>query len=619
MKFGIENYIFIAPFSLFFSLLLFFGTVQIGNHICKLSYIKPIFKNVADNTFLAPILGSSILIIFISPLTLLGFTETFFLRIIGILLCILSIFIIKDIFFQFKNNEYLSLPKIILFTYFILCFAPITSGDSLDYHTEVAIHILNYGSFPIDHFWFHSRQAGFGEILIALGLASGAEQYGSLIQFTGIFLVYGILKKQLSKFRETKKNLLTYALLSCPILIFLVATNKPQLMSSGLIALAFYIVFFEFRRLVNKKNKYIAFLITNIILILAYQIKFSSAVSIFLIWIYLMFEVYKSRLNIKIILSMLIILGVFLLLPYLHWKYHYLGGNYLQNLFYALPINLYGYSNLWESVSSCGYYCGFPIWFFFPLSIPQATQTLGISSILIFLSLFLKYINFKIKVIIILYIVIFLTFGQHNARFFIDPFFWSLIAFSKNLNNFKVFNKYKFISYSIYAQSLATFLMAFFGIVTLSIGSVNEELREKVLKKYGYNYELINWINKNLESDKVLLTFDSKNAYMKNKNISLFFFNYLDLNDTRSLKYFSEVARKNPSHILLVDPTDKEKRILVKNCLDKLIAKGDKIGSYSGRNPFKESYPKYNVKIYELKTNIFPDCLNINSKLIDNN
>ena len=75
---------------------------------------------------------------------------------------------------------------------------------------------------------------------------------------------------------------------------------------------------------------------------------------------------------------------------------------------------------------------------------------------------------------------------------------------------------------------------------------------------------------------------------MKNKNISLFFFNYLDLNDTRSLKYFSEVAKKNPSHILLVDPTDKEKRILVKNCLDKLVAEGDKIGSYSGRIRLKK-------------------------------
>ena len=152
-----------------------------------------------------------------------------------------------------------------MFSYFILCFAPITSGDSLDYHTEVAIHILNYGSFPTDYFWFHSRQAGFGEILISLGLANGAEQYGSLIQFTGIFLIFGILKKQtVNKFKINKKNLLLYALLSSPILIFLLSTNKPQLMSSGLIALAFYIVFYEFKSLKNKKNKYIAFLITNI-------------------------------------------------------------------------------------------------------------------------------------------------------------------------------------------------------------------------------------------------------------------------------------------------------------------------------------------------------------------
>lgn len=615
MKFGIENYAFIAPFSLFFSLLLFFGTIQVGYYICRIKYLRAIFKNVADDSFFAPIIGSSILIIFISPFTLLGLTETVFFRIVGLSLSLLSIFIIKDLFIQFKNIKYFSIPNIFLLSYFILCFAPITSGDSLDYHTEVAIHILNYGSFPTDYFWFHSRQAGFGEILISLGLANGAEQYGSLIQFTGIFLIFGILKKQTdNKFKINKKNLLLYALLSSPILIFLLSTNKPQLMSSGLIALAFYIVFFEFRSLKNKKDKYIAFLIINILLILAYQIKFSSAVSMFLIWIFLMFEVYKSRLNPKIISLLLIILGISLLLPHLHWKYYHLGGNYFQNLFYALPVNLYGYTNLWESVSSCGYYCGFPTWFFFPLSLSQATQTLGISSILIFFSLFLKKIDFKIKIIIILYMIIFISFGQHNARFFIDPFFWSLIVISKNLDSLKIFGKYKIIRYPIYTQSLVSFIMVIFGIFTISVGSINEDLRKKVLKKYGYNYELINWVNKKLKSEEVLLTFDSKNAYLKNKNISLFFLNYLDLNDARSMKYLSEVAKKQPTHILLVDPTDKEKKFFVKNCLDKVVAKGDQIGSYTGRNPFKDSNLKYNAKIYKLKTNTFPDCLNINSK-----
>ena len=80
MKFGIENYTFIAPFSLFFSLLLFFGTIQVGHYICKINYLRVIFRNVAEDTFLAPILGSSILIILISPFTLLGLTETIFLE-----------------------------------------------------------------------------------------------------------------------------------------------------------------------------------------------------------------------------------------------------------------------------------------------------------------------------------------------------------------------------------------------------------------------------------------------------------------------------------------------------------------------------------------------------------
>ena len=94
-------------------------------------------------------------------------------------------------------------------------------------------------------FWFHSRQAGYGEILISLGLANGAEQYGSLIQFAGLLVIFGMVKKQIDKNKKLINNYsLLFALLSSPILIFLISTNKPQLMSSGLLSMAFCIVFF---------------------------------------------------------------------------------------------------------------------------------------------------------------------------------------------------------------------------------------------------------------------------------------------------------------------------------------------------------------------------------------
>ena len=327
-------------------------------------------------------------------------------------------------------------------------FAPITSGDSLDYHTESSNTYLKLWIFSDRSFWFHSRQAGYGEILISLGLANGAEQYGSLIQFAGLLVVFGMVK-QIDKNKKLINNYsLLFALLSSPILIFLISTNKPQLMSSGLLSMAFCIVYF--RQLKDLNSKYVSFIITNILLILAYHIKFSSVVGIFLIWSFLIIEIYKSNLNFKIISFLQIVLGIFFVLPYLHWKYLFFGGNYFQNFFYALPIHLYGYENLWESVSSCGYYCGFPIWFVFPQSLSQATQTLGISSILVLFYIFLKNFEFRIKFIVIFYVVIFLSFGQHNARFFVDPFFWTILALSKNYVSYNFLNKYKILNLSIY-------------------------------------------------------------------------------------------------------------------------------------------------------------------------
>ena len=52
-------------------------------------------------------------------------------------------------------------------------------------------------------------------------------------------------------------------------------------MSSGLLSMAFCIVFFYFRQLKDLNSKYVSFIITNILLILAYHIKFSSVVGIF--------------------------------------------------------------------------------------------------------------------------------------------------------------------------------------------------------------------------------------------------------------------------------------------------------------------------------------------------
>jgi hypothetical protein len=606
MNYGIESYAASAPVSLILSLLLFFGISIAGSFFLKFSKLDNLLNDVCDNFYLAPISGCLFLLILISPFTLIGYSDFKFLRVIAIIIIIFSFFSIYKIkeFRIYFSDKYYFYLLFFLFLYFLLALSPTTSADSLDYHTNVAIYILNNGTFPTEHFWFHSRQAGYGEILISLGLSIGAEQFGSLVQFSGLLIIFGILKKNINY--ENKFFFISLLmLLSSPILVFLISSNKPQMMGSGLIALCFVITFFRFGQ--RENNAIIYFSIINIILIFSVYIKYSFSVSAFIIWFFFVLEILKNKFNkLKFLFIQIVIFCVFAL-PYILWKIYFFNSNFLEASFLSLPINLYGYKALWVSVSSCGYDCSFPWWIFFPKNISQVTQTLGLSSVVILFVLLSKKITCNIKIAIIFYFFIFLSFGQHNARFFLDPFIWSIIAYSIKINEFK---KFKIFSLSaIYSQSIITTLLVCYGILTLSYGSLSENWRRKVLEKSAYNYYHVEWINQHIPSNSILLTIDPKTAYLKTKNISLFFFNYIDLSNFKTYYYYNLIQKQNPTHISFMLPNDEKYYNLLKNCLGRLIKKQKKVGSLTGRNPFKINQSYYDSYLYEFDNSSFPNCI----------
>ena len=91
-----------------------------------------------------------------------------------------------------------------------------------------------------------------GEILIAIGLYFGSEQFGSLIQFTGLISIFGIFKK------IRKSNTYFYLLLALtsPVVLFLSSTVKPQLFHICSSAVIFCLYFFENKKslTLNEKN-----------------------------------------------------------------------------------------------------------------------------------------------------------------------------------------------------------------------------------------------------------------------------------------------------------------------------------------------------------------------------
>ena len=69
----------------------------------------------------------------------------------------------------------------------------------LDYHAGVALNILRFNKYILLPEWFTGLQAGIGEVLISLGFSVGSEQFGSLVQFTSIISISGILLKLFNK------------------------------------------------------------------------------------------------------------------------------------------------------------------------------------------------------------------------------------------------------------------------------------------------------------------------------------------------------------------------------------------------------------------------------------
>ena len=135
--------------------------------------------------------------------------------------------------------------------------------------------------------------AGSGEILIAIGLFFGSEQFGSLIQFSGLVSIFGIFKK------IDNKNKYYYFLLilTSPIILFLTSTAKPQLLHICASAVVFSLYFLDnSKNLTNDEEKWKAFL-SLLILLVSVNAKFNFIISSFLLSVYIFYILINNNME----------------------------------------------------------------------------------------------------------------------------------------------------------------------------------------------------------------------------------------------------------------------------------------------------------------------------------
>ena len=122
---------------------------------------------------------------------------------------------------------------------------PPTDADSLDYHLGVPLDILRYHGHHLRPDWLTARLAGLGESLNLLGLAGGTDILGATLQFSGLVAaMVGVMT--LAK-TDMDRILVAVAIIGCPIVMFLVPNQKPQMLPTAATTIALLLLAERFR------------------------------------------------------------------------------------------------------------------------------------------------------------------------------------------------------------------------------------------------------------------------------------------------------------------------------------------------------------------------------------
>ena len=279
---------------LFISILFLSGFYYFGQVVLISFKFNENIKKVSNPIYQNSVVGIAIFIFIIFPIFLLEFFNQWYFIVISSIITIAGAYNLYNNYtnlksFLFKKNfsknikisNYFYFFLIIL--YFLLSISPITSGDSVAYHLSSAKYMILNGKFPSSFYVPSNLLIGAGELLNAFALSIHAYQFTSLINFVGIISAIGIIKKfsENSNLNSELKQLLFLCILSCPVLIFLVATSKSQLFSISLIFISYALLFSSLNNNYNQKSLIKNFFICAVFCIVAVQTKISFSLSFF--------------------------------------------------------------------------------------------------------------------------------------------------------------------------------------------------------------------------------------------------------------------------------------------------------------------------------------------------
>ncbi len=620
--YGLDAAILPAPWGALLSILLLVGVWRLGNLIL-LALREHLGSTWSLVGYHSGLVGVTVLTCMVFPLALAGVFSRSIAALLATGLAILGLvgvpFALRSAQFWLaewkRSAAVVSISKVcmaMLAGYFLLALAPITEADSLDYHVGVALRVLNTGAFPADPAWFSSRLAGAGETLIALGLAIGAEQFGSLLQWMGLssvaklILTFGTSALEDSQGTAAdERRWLILLLLSTPVFVAWVASPKPMLLPGAMTTLALCLSYQIFNSKVQQSAQFTVMCGGMIfsLLFVAVNMKFSFSLSAgLIIGLTLVYQMRRRRLTLTLLA--LFISALFVYGPFLIWKWVYFGGNLLDLLTTPLP-------GAWPGTSEfLAYLKNYrdsslpaPISLVVPNRLGNLTTVLGVGLVLSLAAVLYKRVWGNPLVLLAGFMTVLgILLGQVTSRFFLEPYYWCILGIlvSGSLAHMRKLSLTA-AKMLLALQGLVVAVMILVGIVTISSGSLHPELRTQVMRLAANDYSTMIWVDKVLPQNAAVLSDVRSVALIPRQAYSTDFKTFTATNSLDRRFYLSKIDWSDAPFFLLTTQVTPDS--LPKACLGEMFA-GPFLTETGTRNPWNRG-ASYQVWLYEVRK----DCL----------
>jgi hypothetical protein len=590
-----------------YSIILLVGLYQIGYLMFKIKILRNVFIEISELKYLNVFISTNLILLIFYPLIIL-FNYINFIPLISITIFIFGIFRIilklkKKFYFRKITYNKNSLDKylviITLILLFLLSLSPNTHGDSLGYHFTVAKKLLATGKYHHDITHFHSLLSGSGEILIAIGLFFGSEQFGNLVQFSGLISIFGIIKKIKNKYNYYYFLLI----ITSPVILFLSSTAKPQLFHICSSSVIFSLYFMTNSKSLNIVEKNWKIIISILVLIVSVSAKFNFLISSALIGFIILYNSFKDKNFLYFVGSFILCFFIFYF-PIIFFKSNYFNVNIFQYFYSPLPLNIIGFEEFQQYLTRYGRENNL-IEILFATNISKFTNSIGIAF------LYLLIINFQnikalvASVIICLLIIFHYNYGQHMGRSFLEPLFWTLLICARYGTLYRI----KLFDFFCRAQALVVILGIIYGIYSLFPGSLTVSLKDKMLSQNANGYSLFKWANTKLNKNDVVFSMHRSISLGKSKFIAMDFIPFVDFTDDRSNIFVEAIYKKKPNYLLTYGYS-KNKPMLneFKNCVGELMYFQKDVGKFEARNPFIRGR-KYDGYIFKITKTDIPSCI----------